>query len=449
MAGRKALLTIVSTILLVALFLSATACATQQSAGGQSKTGEQPKTADQSKPTEQPKATAQPTKEANSGQPFKIGNISILTGAVAAAGKDFRDGLLLYVDERGGVLAGHPTQVIVEDSTGDTSTALAKARKLVENDGVNLIFGPLMSQEAYAVAEYANKNKVTLMSVSSADDLTQRQRSDYILRASATSSQIVYPLADYAYNKLGYKKIAVVALDVAMGYEVVGGFQTRFEELGGKITKKIWVGMGVPDVGPYIAQIPNDVDAVFVGFSGGDTVRFVTAYKDYGATAKIPLIGPGMVTDESILGTMGDSALGIVTSMYTSLALKTPENQELLKKFQAKYGRPASNYAENAYSGVAAIDAALKAAGSDYKDPIKFGNAFKQVKLVVPRGPMQIDEYGSPVENMYIRKVEKVEGKLQNTVLETYQNTSQFGHYNPKEYLAKPPYDKNYPPLKP
>lgn len=442
MRGGRSWVVFVSVVLMWGLVLGATGCGAPAAAPT--------KPAAQVQPTAPAKPAEQPTAATKAGEPFKIGMFIALTGTAAAAGTDMRDGIRLFLEEKGSVLAGHPVELLVEDTTGDPATAVTKARKLIEKDGANVLFGPLFASEAYAAAEYATQNKVTLwLPVPSSDDLTQRLKSDYVLRTGWTSSQPSYAFADYVYNKLGYRKLAAMGMDYAFGYEVVGGFQYRFQELGGKVVKKIWTAIGVPDFGPYLAQLPTDVDALFALYGAGDATKFIPAYRDYGLKGKLPVIGGGVLTDESILQKLGDDAIGIIDPLHYSAALQTPENLAFTKAFQAKYARGASYYAENSYSAGMAMEAVLKAVGADYKDPLKFAQAFKQIKFVAPRGPIQVDEYNHVIQNIYIRKVEKVGGQLQNTVIETIPNVSQFGPYPPKEYLARPIYSRDYPAPKP
>ncbi len=385
------------------------------------------------------------------GAPIKIGFFVGLTGAFAAAAADMRDGLMLYLEQHGNSLGGHPVSVVVEDTASDPATALQKARKLVEQDNVNLLMGPLTAAEAYAAAGFATTNKIIdWMPVPSADDLTQRQTSPYVIRSGWTSSQPSHPFADYVYNKLGYKKIFAVGMDYAFGYEVVGGFQQRFEDLGGKIVKKIWTPIGQPDYGATMAQIPTDVDAVFALMAGGDGTRFIPAYAQYGLKGKIPLIGGGTLTDENVIRSLANpnDAVGIITPLHYSQALQTPEAQAFIKAFESKYNKLASYYAENTYSAALELDAVLKAVGADYKDPAKVQTAYKALKITVPRGPITIDDYGNPIQNIYIRKTELVNGKLQNTVIDTIPSVSQFGPYDPKTFLAHPVYSRDYPPVR-
>lgn len=383
----------------------------------------------------------------SSTQSLKIGVLSPLTGTLAAAGTDLRDGINLYLKQNDNKLGGKPATVVIEDSASDPGTAVTKAKKLVEQDKVDFLVGPLSAAEGNAVAPYAITNKIfEFLPIPTGDNLTQKDKNDFLIRTSYASSQPMYALAEYAYNKLGYKKVAAIAADYALGYESVGGFQLAFEQLGGKVVKKIWTPVGTKDFGPYLAQIPTDVDALFALEVGADAVNFIPNYKNYGI--KLPLIGSGATTDESILGKLTDSSIGFVTALHYSAVLKTPENEKFVAGFKADYNRGASYYAEGGYAVMQVLDQALKGAGDQFKDSAKFIQATKNIKLTAPRGPMTLDNYNNPVQNVYIRKVEKVDGNLQNTVIETIPNVSQFWTFGADAVLARPGYSKDYPPIK-
>ena len=148
-------------------------------------------------------------------------------------------------------------KLFVEDTEAKPQNAITKMRKIVENDKVHFVVGYLLAFEGYAVRKYADENKVPLfLPIVAADDLTQRKRSPYIVRMIWTSSQTNHPFGEYAYKKLGYRKMVTVGQDYAFGWESVGGFQRTFEEAGGKVVQKIWVPLNAADHGPYVSQIP-------------------------------------------------------------------------------------------------------------------------------------------------------------------------------------------------
>lgn len=383
--------------------------------------------------------------------PIKIGFIAPLSGGMAANGKDMLTGMELYLEEIGYQVAGRKIEFIVEDDEANPAVGLTKTRKLVEKDGVHLMTGGLMASTAYALAPYIDSKEIPMTyPIMAADDITQRKIPKWIIRTGWASSQPHQPFGDYAYHVLKFRKVSVIAYDFAFGWECVGGFQKVFEDSGGKILQKIWVPLTAQDFSPYLAQISKDADAVFAVFSGRLTMQFVKQYKEFGLKGKIPLIGGGTTTDEHALPSMGDEALDIITPLHYSEVLDNPANRRFVKAFREKAKKAASYYSEGTYTGARWIVEAIKAIDGDVENRTKLMAALRNVELKdVPRGPMKLDEYGNPIQNIYIRKVERVGGELRNTVIHTYPNVSQFWRYKPEEFLKQPVYSREFPPLKP
>src|SRR6516165_6278787 len=192
--------------------------------------------------------------------PIKIGFISPITGAIAQAGKDMYNGCELYWEETGWQIAGRKLEVILEDNAGEPAIAITKARKLVESDQVHMLAGIILSNVAYALVPYIEAQEIpTIYPVNSADDLTQRKRPKWLIRTGFSAGGNMQPFGEYAAKVLHYKKIAIISLDYAFGWEIAGGFQQTFEDNGGQIVQKLWVPLNVQDYAPYIAQLRRDV----------------------------------------------------------------------------------------------------------------------------------------------------------------------------------------------
>jgi branched-chain amino acid transport system substrate-binding protein len=383
--------------------------------------------------------------------PIKIGFISPLSGGFAANGKDMLTGIEVYLEGIGYQAAGRKIELLVEDDEGNPATGLTKTRKLVEKDGVHIMTGGLLASTAYALAPYIDSKEIPMTyPIMAADDITQRKIPKWIIRTGWASSQPHQPFGEYAYSVLKFKKISVIAYDFAFGWECVGGFQKVFEDSGGKILQKIWVPLTAQDFSPYLSQISKEADAVFTVFSGRQTIQFTKQYQEFGLKGKVPLIGGGTVTDEHALPSMGDEAIGIITPLHYSEVLDNPANKKFVKAFRERAKKAASYYSEGTYTGARWIVEAIKAINGDVENRGKLMAALRKVELKdVPRGPMKLDNYGNPILNIYVRKVEKVGGELQNTVIHTYPNVSQFWKFKPEEFLKQPVYSREYPPLKP
>jgi len=380
--------------------------------------------------------------------PIKIGLILPETGPLAANGKDMANGMQLFFEEQGWRLAGREIKLITEDDEGKPPTGLAKTRSLVESQGIHLLMGPLSAAVGYAVAPYVDARKLpTIFPIVSAEDITQRKRSPYIVRTGWTSAQPSHPFGKWAYDNLGYRKIAMIGYDFAFGWEVAAGFQRTFEEAGGQVVQKLWPPLGTADFAPYLAQLRRDVDAIYAIFSGADALRFAKQYAEAGLKGKLALIGGGTFTDEHVLRSMGDEVLGVVTALHYSAALPSPANKKFVQAYEAKYKQIPSYYSEGSYVAGLALRAALEATGGDIENTDKFLAALRRVDLTeAPRGPVRFDDYGNPIQNIYVRRVERVGGKLQNTVIFTFPSVSQFWTYKPEDFLKNPVYSRDYPP---
>ncbi|HKC96463.1 MAG TPA: ABC transporter substrate-binding protein [Methylomirabilota bacterium] len=388
--------------------------------------------------------------DADAQGPIRIGFISPLTGAIAAAGKDMYSGCELYWQESGWQMAGRKVEVILEDNEGNPAVALAKARKLVDNDKVHMIAGVILSNVAYALVPYIEGQEMpTMYPINSADDLTQRKRPKWLIRTGFSAGGNMHPFGEYAAKVLGYKKVVTVGLDYAFGWETVGGFHKSFEDNGGQVVQKLWVPLNIQDYSPYLAQIKKDADAVFVVALGRWTLLFAHQYAASGLRGRLPLIAGGTYTDEHVLPQLGDESIGVVSAHHYSAALDTPANKRFRAAFEMAYNRIPSFYSENCYTGARIINEAVRAIGGKVEDRAALMAALRKVEITdAPRGPVQMDGYGNPTQNIYIRKVEKVGGKLQNTVIHTYPNVSQFWKYNPEEFLKQPVYSRDFPPCR-
>ncbi len=382
--------------------------------------------------------------------PIKIGFLSPLSGAIAQAGKDMYSGCELFWKESGWQIAGRKLEVVLEDDEGQPAMAVTKFRKLVENDKVHLVAGVILSNVAYAlVPQIESQGIPTIYPINSAEDLTQRKRPKWLIRTGFSAGGNMHPFGEYAAKVLGYKKVVTIGLDYAFGWETVSGFQQTFEDNGGQVIQKLWVPLNVQDYGPYLAQVKRDADAVFVVALGRWTLLFAQQYAASGLRGRIPLIAGGTYTDEHILPQLGDESIGVISAHHYSASLDTPANRRFRAAFEKAYSRLPSFYSENCYTGARVISEAVKAIGGNVEDRGAFMAALRKVEITdAPRGPIKLDAFGNPTQNIYIRKVERVGGMLQNTVIYTYPAVGQFWKYDPQEFLRQPVYSRDFPPCR-
>jgi branched-chain amino acid transport system substrate-binding protein len=377
--------------------------------------------------------------------PMRIGFLTVKTGPLASGGIQMEQGLTLYLKERNNVLAGRPVQLFTGDSAGAPAVARTKMQELVERDNISCLIGPLATAEALAVDDYIRDKQIPTLSVAAAEDMTQRKANPWFVRATSTSAQCSYAMGDYAAKEMKFKRVAMIADDIAYGYELNAGFQRTFEEAGGMVVQKLWPPLNAPDYGTYIAQLKRDVDAIFMGFAGSNGLKFLRQYKEYGG--QTPLLGGMTAIDESLLRQMGDEAIGALSTCWYSAELDNPSNKKLVPAMNRDYKVDPGFYAAATYTNGAVLEAALKSIGSKIEDKDALMKALREIKVEdTCRGPVSFDKYGNVVGNVYIRKVEKKGGKLVNTVIKTYPNVSQFWTYNADEFLKKPVYNRdNWP----
>ena len=385
---------------------------------------------------------------AHAADPIRVGFLTIKSGALAAGGKQMEDGLRLFLKERNNMIAGRKVELIVGDTGGQPAITKTKAQELVEKDRVQVIIGPLAAFEALAIDDYIRKSEVPVISPSAAaEDMTQRKPNPWFVRAVGTSAQPSHVLGDYAAKELKYKRVAIIADDFAFGHEIAAGFQRTFEENGGKVVQKLWAPLNVADYGTYIGQIKPNVDAVFAAFAGGNGIKFLKQYNEYGLKGKIPVLGAMTTVDEGVLKSMGDEALGVVSSGWYTAGLNNPDNKKFVAAMNRDYQQDPGYYSMGAYGAALMLEQALKEVKGKIEDKPAFMAALRNVQLSNdPRGKFSLDALGNPVMDIYVRKVERVHGKLSNVVIKTYPAVSQFWTYSKKDFLASPVYTRDYPP---
>src|SRR5467141_2307498 len=239
----------------------------------------------------------------------------------------------------------------------------------------------------------------------------------------------------------------MIADDFTYGHEGAAGFHRVFEDNGGRIVQKLWPPLNVPEYGSYVGQIKNNVDGVYAGFAGSNPLRFLRAYREYGL--KMPVFGNPTLVDEGILKNMGDEALGVYSASWYAVDLDTPDNKRFVQAIGAEYKVTPGFYTAGTYTAGLWLEEAMKAVKGRFEDKAAFMRALHGVKLSRgPMGPISLDEYGKPILNIYVRKVERKDGQLVNTTIATVKDVSQFFVYDAKQFLASPLYGRDVPPAK-
>src|SRR2546421_469627 len=244
--------------------------------------------------------------------PIRVGLVTVKTGPLASGGIDMERALVQYLNERNNTLAGRKVELIVADSGGVPAQARTKIQELVERDNIHMMIGPLDTASALAADDYIRQAQLLTLSVAAAEDMTQRKPNPWFTRGTSTSSQSAMPLADYAYKTLGYRRMAVIADDIAYGHEMCAGFMRVFEDAGGKVVQRMFPPLTVPDYGTYLAQLKTNIDAIFLGFAGSNGFRYLRQFNEYGLMNKVKPIGGMTALDEAVRSIKVDTCRGPV-----------------------------------------------------------------------------------------------------------------------------------------
>jgi branched-chain amino acid transport system substrate-binding protein len=351
----------------------------------------------------------------------KIGLIVPLTGQQASTGKQIEAAVRLYLQQHGNIVAGRRIELVVRDDGAIPDNTKRIAQELIVNDKVAFIAGFGITPCALAAAPLATQAKVPEI-VMAAGTWFITERSPYVVRTSFTMGQSSVIIADWA-TKNGIKKVATLVSDYAPGADSQATFKERFEKAGGKIVAELKVPLANPDFAPFLQRARDaSPDAIFVFVPSGQGGTFVKQYIERGLDkAGIRLIGPGDVTDDDLLNGMGDQVIGTVTAHLYSAAHASSMNKSFVDAFRKANGGLRPNFmAVGGYDGMHLIYEALrKTKGSTNGDELIA--AMKGMAWESPRGPISIDpETRDIVQNIYIRKVEKVGGELYNVEFATF-----------------------------
>ncbi|WP_189680790.1 ABC transporter substrate-binding protein [Seohaeicola zhoushanensis] len=374
---------------------------------------------------------------------IKIGLLATFEGAFTVLGEDSERGAMTAVDEFGGMVAGKKIEIVKGSSDASPDSAVRAARKLVEQDGVKILVGPLSGDEGIAVKDYAKTHPdVTFLNGSSAaQDTTLRDPADNFFRFSTDGAQWMAGLGTYAYNDRGYKKVATVAEDYSFPYTQVFGFMAEFCKAGGTVPSKSWVPIGNKDYSSVIAAIPDDVDAIYVALGGADAVNFLSQYNDAGGQA--PLIGGSITVDQTVLtakGRMRDVLIGTPAAGPTA----DTNDSQAWKDFTAAYKKQdgafpsPSLFAHAYYINMKAALLALDKVGGDLSDDgAKLRQELSTISFETPTGKVSLDSNRNAIADMYLTEVsEAADGTLVNKLIKVTPQVNQTLGIPTDEFLA-------------
>lgn len=384
------------------------------------------------------------------GGVFKVGIVADSTGFAAATGADLQRGWDLYWDQHDGVAGDFTIETVFEDAASDPQTSLDKATRLVEEEEVDVIVGPVLASSALVVADYLDGAGVANFTQTSADDVTQRNSSPYVIRTGAfAGSQTTFAAGQWAADE-GYMRAATICPDYAFGWDGCGGFATAYIEAGGEIVEQLWYPQGTSDLSTYATQLGGlDVDVIFAGTTGGtDAIGFLQAASDYGILDSTPVVTGATTTSANPLAQVGEAAIGVHSTSYYSEGGDSDANIAFREAYEEAYDAIPSVYASGAYLTAQLLDRALQAAGGEKPT----GEALVEaIKAAAPDaddlvwGDVSFDEYNGIVAPLYVSTVEmRDDGKLWNVASDQYDAVSQFWTFDPETWLANPPFSQSF-----
>jgi len=354
-------------------------------------------------------------------QDVKVGVVLPLTGGLAPVGKQVQAGIKMYMDKNGANVAGKKVDLIVKDDGGVPDNSKRLAQELIVNDKVAVI-GSALTPSAMAIGPLSTQAKTANVVMVSGTSGVINPNNPYMVRTSFTLGQQSGIIAEWA-AKNGSKKVAIIQSDWAPGAEAAAVFTDAFTKAGGQIAETIKVPLANPDFAPFLQRARDlNPDTLFVFVPAGQAGTFAKQFAERGLDkAGIKLIGPGDIVDDNDLPGMGDAMLGVVTAGIYSAYHNSPANKEYVAAFQKANGYRPNFISLGGYDGMHAIYEALKKTQGK-TDGDGLINAMKGMTWESPRGQISIDpETRDIVQNVYIGKVEKVQGELYNVEFETFK----------------------------
>jgi len=351
----------------------------------------------------------------------KVGMVMPMTGPLAAAGQQVIAGARLYIKQHGDRVAGKQVELIVRDDASSGETGKRLIQELVVNDKVDVIGGGPTADLIPSAALLTEAQKPTVIMLSSTTAVVEK--SPFFVRTSCTLAQSSAIMADWAMKKRLSKAVTLVT-EFAPGLEAEGTFTNNYKAAGGQLVEAIRVPLRSPDFAPFLQRVKDaSPQALFVFIPSTQAAAFAKQFVERGLDkAGITLIGPGDLTDDEALQNMGDAILGTVTAHFYSAAHASAPNKAFTEAYQQEAKVRANFMAVSGYDGMHLIYEALKKTGGSV-DGKTLVAAMKGMSWESPRGPMSIDrDSGDVVHNIYIRKVEKVDGELRNIEFETFGN---------------------------
>ena len=355
--------------------------------------------------------------------PVKVGLLLPYTGVFALYGPEMTAAIELYLKSIGGKAGDRTIQLVREDDEGKPDVGLTKVRKLVERDRVSFVIGPVSSAVALAIRGYVDSQKVPLVvPIAFTRELTAPEKaSRYIFRVIDTTDQQGYPFGQWAYQKKGFRRMAVVGSNFVAGRDATGAFKAGFEDAGGKVVAELFPPLGAQDFVPFLSRIdPAQTDAAYAVVFGADAIRLVKQWEELGLKGRIPLLGYGTTLDDNLLEPMGRAAEGAISISPYSTTTDTAENREFVKAIRAERNMDPVLFHATAWVSMQLIATAVRELRGQVDDAERVVRALKAAGegLATPMGRIKFDRYNQIVPPLYIRQARLLEGKVRNAGIE-------------------------------
>jgi len=342
---------------------------------------------------------------------LRVGIMLPYTGTYAALGKNIDDAFRLAINEKGGKLGGREVEYVVVDDEAEPPKGAANANKLVARDKVDVMVGTVHSGVQMAMVKAAADNDILLMMPNAGVNAATRELcAPNFFRCSFSNWQPAYAMGKVSAGQ-GKKRAVVITWDYAAGKESTGGFAQAFKEGGGTIDKELFLPFPEVEFQALLTEIASiRPDTVYAFFAGGGAVKFVKDYAAAGLKDKIPLVGPGFLTD-GVLQAQGDAAQGLETTLHYADGLDLPKDTAFRAAFKQATGRDADVYAVQGYDTGQLLVAGLEAVKGDVGARKPLIAAMEAAVIDSPRGKFTLSKAHNPVQDFYLRKVVGLENK--------------------------------------
>jgi len=357
-------------------------------------------------------------------KPLRVGVLAPLSGVYASLGANKTNGIKMFFNEQNMTVDGTKIELITEDTEAKPQEGLRKARKLVEQDNVDVLLGVISSAIGYGLKEYVNRaKKVWVTTGAAADGIFKRSNNNpYAYRSSLSVYQANEPMGTWMAEK-GFKRVFVTGPDYAMGREAIVAFEKTFKVKGAERVGEVFAPLGTNDFAPYLTEIKRaNPDVVYASYAGSDAVRFVQQFAAFGLQNSIKLAGYGYLAEEDTFEAQGNAAIGVYSALNWAYGIDTPANKTFVANYRKAYNSVPTVDSVAGYVGAQVVWSAFKVLGGKVPDQEALSKAVLETKIDTPRGPISFDpETRNVVQNIYIREAVKDGNEIHNKVLATYQ----------------------------